>query len=56
VQLAEAFGLTQQMIASYEIGRHRLPVSLLPQITKALAVSLDQLIGKKDVQAAKLGR
>jgi transcriptional regulator with XRE-family HTH domain len=55
VQLAEALGLTQQMIASYEVGRRRVPVSLLPQIAETLAVSLDELIGKKDVQPAKRG-
>ncbi len=41
------------MIASYEVGRRRVPVSLLPQIAGMLAVSLEQLIGKKDVQPAK---
>jgi len=52
-QLAETLGLTQQMIASYEVGRRRVPVSLLPQIAETLAVSLDELIGKKDVTPAK---
>jgi transcriptional regulator with XRE-family HTH domain len=33
-QLAEILGLTQQMIASYEVGRRRVPVSLLPQIAE----------------------
>jgi transcriptional regulator with XRE-family HTH domain len=55
VQLAETLGLTQQMIASYEVGRRRVPVSLLPQIAETLAVSLEELIGKKDVQPAKRG-
>ena len=48
-------GLTQQMIASYEVGRRRVPVSLLPQIAETLAVSLEELLGKKDVQPAKRG-
>jgi DNA-binding XRE family transcriptional regulator len=55
VQLAEALDLTQQMVASYEVGRRRVPVSLLPQIAGTLAVSLDELIGKKDLQPAKRG-
>ena len=55
VQLAETLELTQQMVASYEVGRRRVPVSLLPQIAETLAVSLDELIGKKDVQPAKRG-
>ena len=55
VQLAERLGLTQQMIASYEVGRRRVPVSLLPQIAETLAASLEELIGKKDLQPAKRG-
>ena len=55
VQLAERLGLTQQMIASYEVGRRRVPVSLLPQIADTLAASLDELIGKKDTQPGKRG-
>jgi transcriptional regulator with XRE-family HTH domain len=55
VQLAEALDLTQQMVASYEVGRRRVPVSLLPQIAETLTVSLDELIGKKDLQPAKRG-
>jgi transcriptional regulator with XRE-family HTH domain len=55
VQLSEILGLTQQMIASYEVGRRRVPVSLLPQIAETLAVSPEELIGKKDVQPAKRG-
>ena len=55
VELAEALDLTQQMVASYEVGRRRVPASLLPQIAETLAVSLDELIGKKDLQPAKRG-
>ena len=55
VQLAEILRLTQQMIASYEVGRRRVPVSLLPQIAETFTVSLEELIGKKDVQPAKRG-
>jgi len=55
VQLAEALGLSQQMVASYEVGRRRAPVSLLPQIAQTLAVSLEELIGQKDLQPAKRG-
>ena len=54
-QLAEVLDLTQQMVASYEVGRRRVPVSLLPAIADALAVSVEQLIGKKDSAPAKRG-
>jgi transcriptional regulator with XRE-family HTH domain len=52
-QLADELGLTQQMIASYEVGRRRVPVSLLPAIAAALAVSLEALIGQKDTPAKR---
>jgi transcriptional regulator with XRE-family HTH domain len=52
VQLAETLGLTQQMVASYEVGRRRVPVSLLPAIADALAVSVEQLIGRQPARAA----
>lgn len=34
MQLAQELELTQQMIASYEVGRRRVPVSLLPAISR----------------------
>jgi hypothetical protein len=43
------------MITSYEVGRGRVPVSLLPQIAETLTVSFEEVIGKKDVQPAKRG-
>ncbi len=46
MQLAEALVLTQQMISSYEVGRRRVPVSLLTQVAATLAISLEDLIGK----------
>jgi transcriptional regulator with XRE-family HTH domain len=55
VQLAEALELSQQMIASYEVGRRRVPVSLLRAIAHALAVSVEALIGEKDATPAKRG-
>lgn len=55
VQLAEALSLTQQMVASYEVGRRRVPVSLLPQVAATLAVSLDDLIGTHGSAPAKRG-
>jgi transcriptional regulator with XRE-family HTH domain len=55
VQIAEALELSQQMIASYEVSRRRVPVSLLPAIAHALAVSVEAHIGEKDVAPAKRG-
>jgi hypothetical protein len=33
------------MLASYEVGRRRVPVSLLPRLARVLAVSVEQLVG-----------
>ncbi len=54
-QLAEVLGLTQQMVASYEVGRRRVPVSLLPRIATALTVSVEALIGQGRATHAKRG-
>jgi transcriptional regulator with XRE-family HTH domain len=45
LQLGELLGVTQQTLASWEVGRRRVPVSLLPQLAQALAVSVEDLIG-----------
>jgi transcriptional regulator with XRE-family HTH domain len=45
VQLAQMLNLKQAVIASYEIGRRRVPVSLLPPLAKCLGISLDELMG-----------
>ena len=39
LQLADALSLTQQMIASYEVGRRRVPVSLLPPLARTLGIA-----------------
>lgn len=44
-QLADMLKLKQQVIASYEIGRRRVPASLLPQLASALGVSAEALLG-----------
>lgn len=44
-QLADELGVNQQVIASYEIGRRRVPVSALPGLAKALAVPIETLLG-----------
>jgi transcriptional regulator with XRE-family HTH domain len=45
-QLGELIGITQQQIASFEIGRRRIPVSALPLLAKALGNSIEELIGE----------
>ena len=59
VELAEMIDSSQRAICSYEQNRTDPPLHLLPKISQALDVSLDQLLGlkakapvkKKDVNA-----
>ena len=45
-QLAEQLGIAQQTLAHYEVGRARLPVSMLPVLARLLMLSLDELMGQ----------
>ena len=53
--LADAIQITQQQLASYEIGRLRVPVSMIPALARALGVSLEELIGEPQSTARKRG-
>jgi len=44
LQLATELGISQQQVLSFEKGRRRIPVSLLPQLAQILAVSAEFLI------------
>lgn len=55
VQLADLIGVTQQTINSYETGRRRIPVSLLPAIAKRLGVAVEALLTDDAKAAAKRG-
>ena len=46
-QLADLLSISQQLIASYEVGRRRVPISLLPALAHVLAVPVDALLGLK---------
>lgn len=47
VQMAEVLGVSQQTINAYEMGSRRVPVSALPVLARALAVSIEELIGEE---------
>ena len=47
VQLAQTLGISQQHLLSFEKGRRRVPVSALPTLAKALAVSVEDLLGTR---------
>ena len=55
VQLAEALGVSQQTMQSYEVGRRRIPVSALPAVASTLSVSLDELFGEESKGSGKRG-
>jgi transcriptional regulator with XRE-family HTH domain len=47
VQLAETLSVSQQTVASWEVGRRGVPVATLPALARALSVSIESLIGQK---------
>jgi len=53
-QLAELTGMSQQSVASWEVGRLRPAVSMLPRLARILGVSTETLIGE-EVRPAKRG-
>jgi transcriptional regulator with XRE-family HTH domain len=55
VQLAEALGVSQQTIQSYEVGRRRIPVSTLRVLAKTLGVSLEELTAEGEHAPRKRG-
>jgi transcriptional regulator with XRE-family HTH domain len=46
-QLADLVDVAQQVIASWEVGRRRVQVAQLPTLARALAVSVEDLIGEE---------
>jgi len=51
-QLAEQLGIAQQTLAHYEVGRLRLPTSMLPILAMALGVSVEDLLGQSRTHAS----
>jgi transcriptional regulator with XRE-family HTH domain len=46
-QLADELGIPQQTLGHYEVGRVRVAVAQLPQIARALATTVEELIGEE---------
>jgi transcriptional regulator with XRE-family HTH domain len=44
-QLAQKLGISQQIIALYELGKRRIPISFLTPIAKALHADIEDLLG-----------
>jgi transcriptional regulator with XRE-family HTH domain len=53
VQLALTMGVSQQTIASWEVGRRGVPVSNLPLLARTLGLSVEALIGEKAAPAKR---
>ena len=49
-------GVAQQTLAHYEVGRARLPVSMLPVLGRLLMLSLDELMGQNTQPAGASSR
>jgi len=55
LQLAECLGISQPMLASYEIGRRRLPASLLCPLARCLKCSVELLLDAEPATNGKPG-
>jgi transcriptional regulator with XRE-family HTH domain len=54
-ELAEQLGVAQQTLAHYEVGRARMPASMLPTLARLLTLSLDELMGQPVAKRAARG-
>jgi transcriptional regulator with XRE-family HTH domain len=55
--LAEQLGVAQQTLAHYEVGRARMPASMLPDVARLLTLSLDELmVGQPTARARRSGK
>jgi len=44
----QALNMSQQQIAAFENGTRKVPVSLLPTLTKMFGITLETLLGQKE--------
>jgi transcriptional regulator with XRE-family HTH domain len=55
-ELAGQLGVAQQTLAHYEVGRARMPASVLPIVARLLTLSLDELTGQPAGRARRGGK
>ena len=56
IQMADALGVSQQTVNSYEVARRRIPVSALPVLAQLLDITIDELLlGEAKPMGAKRG-
>jgi len=53
VQLADTLGVSQQTVASWEVGRRGVPIATLPALARTLSVCVETLIGEKAAPATR---
>jgi transcriptional regulator with XRE-family HTH domain len=53
VQLSDTLGVSQQTVASWEVGRRGVPVATLSALARALSVSVETVIGEKAAPAKR---
>lgn len=46
--LADQLDIAQQTLAHYEVGRARMPVSLLPELGRIFGIGVDELLGLRN--------
>ncbi|MBD2812593.1 helix-turn-helix transcriptional regulator, partial [Xenorhabdus sp. Vera] len=51
-QLAQALNVSQQAVQSWEAGRRRVQISVLPEMARLLCVSLEALFGEEAIDMA----
>lgn len=56
VELAKTLGIAQQTMAHYEGGTLRVAVALLPPLTHALGLTLEELVGSEAKTAKAKGK
>lgn len=55
VQLAATLGVSQQTVASWEVGRRGVPVSMLPALARTLGTNVEELVGDDSTRPARRG-
>jgi transcriptional regulator with XRE-family HTH domain len=52
-QLADGLGIVQQTVAHYEVGRIRVPSTMLPKLAETLGITVDELLGLDEKPRSK---
>ena len=54
-RLAERIGIIQPTLASYEVGRRTVPVSLIPSLARALDTTAEEILGISSPKGKRKG-